>query len=326
MTSAAGSRKACTPNAPAGGSDALEAALQPADDGGGAEVGDGAELGEQLRAGGRAAQSAGAAHAARTAGKRRVQRVEVEGGLFVGVHGAERADDGADRAARQDQLEAGLVGVLELEFPADRRVGRLVAAEGAAAGELVAALGVVADHAGADGGERPAQVGDLGGRDEDDQLVVAGLVDVRLERPALDEVEGVEEDVVGAADRDVERGVQGDDRDARGEQVGQQPRRRVGVGGDPADALEDRRVVDDQRVDLLAEGLAGDVVGQVDREQELADGVVAPAGEQADVVPVGGPRERGEPVERGDEVPDGRGAWRGGRQASASASWSMSSP
>ena len=147
-------------------------------------------------------------------------------------------------------------------------------------------MGVVPDDARAGRGQRLAQLIDLRLRHEHDQLVLAVFDHDGRQRLAGNRVEHIQQDVIRPALGVIEGRVQGDDPNSSREQIGQQRCRPFRMRRDRFDALEDRRMVDDQQIHAAGQRLMRHRVGQVDRQHGALDRPLATTGQQADIVPV----------------------------------------
>ncbi len=149
-----------------------------------------------------------AAAGAGSAPRSRHERVDVPGGLFVGMHAGDGARRGGQRAPRTHHLEAELGNALELSGAPDGGVRAFVPEEGAFTREGERAARVGADHARAGFREGVPQGVRVIFRHEDDELEVVRLGRRRgKERLDAPRAEALREPVVQAEGRGVERRV-----------------------------------------------------------------------------------------------------------------------
>ena len=239
---------------------------------------------------------------------------DVHRGHLVRVPGHDRAPDRGAQLGRGHELDAGLGDLFGLADGADTRVGAVAGPEapGAAHGER--ALGVAAHPSGPGGEDRVQEVVEVV-VGHGHHPPVDGAVAGRCQGGAGGEPEGVGEGVVDAGPRGVGVGVRGVQGAAAGDEAVQQAS--FGrVGGHGVHAAQQRRVVDEQQVGALGEGVVDDGVGRVHRHDDTRDLGGGVAGDQADAVPRLGQARWVGPLQQVDHV--GQGGPAGGHARSPS--------
>src|SRR5262249_13193756 len=139
---------------------------------------------------------------------------------------------------------------------------------------------------------------------EDDELARARPV-LAAQRTEVAQAEAGGELVVDAARGVVPGRVWAVDGDAGGGQ-GQDDALGGGGGGQPVDAAEQDGVSADDEAHAVLDGLGGALRRDGQAGQDALDGRLPLAQQQTDVVPVGGQARRGDLVQEGGDVGDGR--------------------
>ena len=212
--------------------------------------------------------------------------VDLDRWLLVGMEGPEMFDGEREIVITAHHFESDLVDPFEsAAFAADRIRG--IAAEiRPDRGDLDRTEFVLADHAGTGRGQSVPDPFDRIRGTVGDHLDPFGRGELEggHDGPSITGAESVGEPVVHATVRGIRGGVRGVDGDSRGDGGEQDPTTRVLVG-DSLSGGEDRGVVGDDRIGLLADRLREHRFGQVDAEHHPAEWATPVADQETDVVP-----------------------------------------
>ena len=231
----------------------------------------------------------------------RLEWVDIDRGLFVGVQAPQRLDGQRGRGARADHLEPQLVGRLEVPGPPDRRVRPGSAIKSTLPGRRERAALVSADTTGAGRGQRTAHLIEVRGGHEGDDLVARRVRARGHQRPRVARAHRAGQPVGQAVLGRVERRVRRVDHHPRADRAVHQPLPGV-ERRQPADGPEDGRVIRDDRRGPDPLGLVHHGLGEVDRQQHRpVDGPPGIPGEKPDIVPRFRERRRGDALDCRDQ-------------------------
>jgi len=233
------------------------------------------------------------------------QGVHFDCGRFIWMRRTRRFECCGKRPSPTHHFESRLRDAFEPSAATDPRPRRCTAEEGAFHHRAGRALRVRTDAPSARHRHRAADAFHSIARGEDDDLerLVPRQGSARLKWADQPIADALDQPIIDAAGDRIERCVRGKDRHPL-----EQQRRDRPCGGilpnNSLDRIEDGGVIGDDRVHPQIERFCGNLVGQVDGQQDaLAAGFRVPR-EESDIVPFGGKRRRCDLRECAGEVSD----------------------